>query len=73
MIVEQIGQIGFLAHQALALGTFDESARVGHEALARQRFEDVEHLLGIFLVGDQLAEMAECLERTECRRDAARI
>ena len=73
MIVEQVGKIGFLAHQPLALGAIDEGARIGHEALARQRFEDVEHLFGIFLVGDQLAEMAERLERAECRRDAARI
>ena len=34
-------------------------------ALALQRFDDVEHLRGVFLVRHQLAEMAPGLERPD--------
>ncbi len=73
MIVKQVGQIGFAFHQLPAEIACHKGARIVHEALARQIFEDVEDLLGIFLVPDQLAEVLERLERTELLRLAVGV
>ena len=73
MIVEDRGEIGLADHAATADGAFAEAPRVGEEAFARQRLENVEHLFGVFLVGDQLAEMAEGLERAQAQRLTAGI
>src|SRR3546814_10076884 len=68
-----IGQIGFALHQLAAEIARHKGARIVHEPLARQIFEDVENLLGIFLVRDELAEVLERLERAELLRLAVGV
>ena len=69
MVVQQWRKFGFARQQRPALVAFDKGPGILAEAGARQRFKDVEYLLGIFLVLDQLAKMVERLERTKtgCR------
>src|SRR3546814_5364444 len=73
MIVEQRGQIGALGEYAAALGRREEPLDRAAEALVAQRVDDVEHLFGVLLVGDQPAEMMQRLERTESRIGAVGV
>ena len=67
VIVEQIGQERLAYTDRLPLGRRQKAFGRGARSLPGQRFEDVEHLFGVFLVLQQFAEVAVCLERTRAR------
>jgi hypothetical protein len=67
MIVEQRGERRFLRHQSAALCTAAEGLLYPAGSRTRQTIDHVEDLFGIFLVGNQFAEMGIRLEQPQLR------
>jgi len=73
MIIKEQRKLGFADQQRLALVAFDKRLGILAEARTRQRFKDMEHLFGVFLVLDQLTEMMERLQRAKAGSRTVRV
>ena len=65
MIVEHRRQIGAIGQDLLTFRGREETRDRPFEPIVAQRVENVKHLFGVLLVGDQLAEMVQRLQRAE--------
>src|SRR5690606_38694641 len=65
MVVQHRDQIDIALHQFAGMRAFQEMPGIADHGFARQSLDDVENLGRIFLVRDQVAEMAKSFKRAE--------